>query len=142
MAGIGFRIALVDASGKVPIFKIMYYAYTSSGNVLESQSIEEIVDRLVFDAHKDYIRQACQELRELIEKAFMSGLKSKEVAIQFEFDIFLGWRFYADGLDRRRKRIPFGAVSEFGRLMVQQFELEPIHGASLADVRATTIPHP
>ncbi|AUW43879.1 hypothetical protein CUJ84_Chr003544 [Rhizobium leguminosarum] len=138
MSGIGFRSVRANATGQEPVFRVIYFTKTSSGNDLESPNLEEIVARLALDAQKEYIRQAFNELQELIEKAFVAGLESRQVEILIEFDLFLGYTIYADGLVARRKQVPFDSVSAVGRYVVHQFKLEPIQGASRADVLATT----
>lgn len=142
LSGIGFRIVRQDAPGQEPVFEIIYFTKRSSGQDVESSSLAEIVDCLAFDAQKEYIQNAFEELHELIAKAFESGLESRKLEFLFRFDIFRNWHFSADGLDYRRNAMPFEKIVDFGSYLVHRFNLEPIQGASLADVLATTTPHP
>ncbi len=138
MSAIGFRSVRVSAPGQKPVFQVQYFTKTSSGDDFESSSIEEVVARLAHDAQKEYIRQAFYELQELIEKAFLAGLRTRRVDIRIEFDLFSGYCIFVDGLVPRRDNFPFDSVSDFSRYVVGQFGLEPVQGASRADVLATT----
>jgi hypothetical protein len=129
----------VSASGSAPVFELVYFARTMAGDI-ESPILTEIVNRLASDFQREYIESAFRELEEQIRRAFFAGLPARAVSVTFDYDLFLGWRYIAHGLHPQRG-IPFTSISDFGAYVTDRFKLEPIQGASRADVLSTTSPH-